>query len=344
MSIKIAINGFGRIGRLALRRVLETKEFEVVAINDLSSAENLAYLLKYDTAQGPLVGHTVSYEGNSIVLDGRKIEVIGQKDPNLIDWSKYGAELVLECTGRFKGKKDAGVHITAGHAKGVVISAPADEETPTVVYGVNEKIISKDEPVISGASCTTNCLAPIAKVLEDSFGIESGMMLTVHAYTNDQTTLDLVKEKDFRRGRAAASNIVPNSTGAAKAIHLVIPSLKGKFQGSAARVPVIDGSLVVLNVILKKEVTKEEIAAAMKQASEGSLKGVLGYTEDKIVSSDILGSTYGSIFDATQTIISKDSTGKQAIVSVAAWYDNEYSYTCQFIRSAVVLAKKLGLK
>ncbi|MBR3891018.1 MAG: type I glyceraldehyde-3-phosphate dehydrogenase [Bacilli bacterium] len=343
MAVKIAINGFGRIGRLAFRRGVETGDFEVVAINDLSSAKNLAYLLKYDSAHKQFKGHTIEADDKNIIFDGRKIPVIGEKDPNNIKWSEYGAELVLECTGRFKGKADAGVHISVGGVKGVVISAPADAETPTFVYGVNDEKLTKDMTVISGASCTTNCLAPVMKVLEEKFGVEGGFMTTVHAYTNDQTTLDLVKEKDFRRGRASATNIIPTTTGAAKALHLVIPELKGKLQGGAIRVPVNDGSLVDLTLTLKKDVTKEEINAAMKEASETYLKDVLGYTEEPIVSSDIIGLENGSLFDATQTVVLTNPDGKQ-YVKVVSWYDNEYSYTCQYVRMAKKLAEVLNLK
>ena len=343
MAIKIAINGFGRIGRLAFRRGVETGEFEIVAINDLSSAKNLAYLLKYDSAQKIFKGHTIDSDEKNIIFDGRKIPVIGEKDPNNINWASYGADLVLECTGRFKGKADAGVHVSVGGAKGVVISAPADKETPTFVYGVNDSELTDDMTVISGASCTTNCLAPVMKVLEEKFGVEGGFMTTVHAYTNDQTTLDLVKEKDFRRGRASATNIVPTSTGAAKALHLVLPSLKGKLQGGALRVPVLDGSLVDLTLTLNTKVSKEEINAVMKEASETYLKDVLGYTEDLVVSSDIIGITNGSLFDATQTVVLDLPNGKQ-FVKVVSWYDNEYSYTCQYIRLAVAFARILGVK
>ncbi len=343
MSIKLAINGFGRIGRLAFRRAEETGDFEVVAINDLSSAANLAYLLKYDTAHKRFGVNDITVDGNCIVYKGRKIPVIGQKDPNLIKWSDYGVDIVLECTGRFKGSEDAMVHVNVGGAKGVIISAPADANTPTFVYGVNSDKLTKDMKVISGASCTTNCLAPVCKVLEDLYGIDGGFMTTVHAYTNDQTSLDLVKEADFRRGRAAAANIVPSSTGAAKAIHLVIPELKGRLQGGAVRVPVVDGSLVDLSMTLKKKVTKEEVNAAMKAAAAGELKDVLGYTEDPIVSSDIIGATEGSLFDATQTNIFTTPEGTQ-FVKIVSWYDNEYSYTCQFIRLAKHFAKVLGVK
>jgi glyceraldehyde 3-phosphate dehydrogenase len=339
MKIKVAINGFGRIGRLAFRRMIEDGNFEIVAINDLAPADNLAYLLKYDTTHRKLVGHSVTSDEKNIIFDGKKIPILFQKDPNLLNWKDYGVDIVLECTGRFKGLDDASIHVTKGGAKGVVISAPADEKTPTFVYGVNHDKLDKSMKVISGASCTTNCLGPVAHVLNAEFGIEGGFMTTVHAYTNDQTTLDLVKD-DFRRGRAAAANIVPSSTGAAKAIHLVIPALKGRLQGGAFRVPVIDGSLVDLSVTLKKKTTKEEINAALKKASETYLKDILGYTEEKIVSSDIIGETHGSIFDGTQTMVVDNPEGKQ-FVKVVSWYDNEYSYVCQYVRLVKAYAQRL---
>jgi glyceraldehyde 3-phosphate dehydrogenase len=345
MPIKLAINGFGRIGRLSFRRAVETKDFEVVAINDLTDAATLVYLLKYDTTHGRFTGGTldVSADGKGIVFNGKTIPVLGQPDPNLIKWSNFGVDIVLECTGRFKGKEDASVHVKVGGAKGVIISAPADEVTPTFVYGVNHQKLTSDMTVISGASCTTNCLAPIVKVLHDTYGIEGGFMTTVHAYTNDQTTLDLVKKGDNRRGRAAAANIVPSSTGAAKALHLVIPEVKGRLQGGALRVPVIDGSLVDLTLTLKQSVTAEAINAKMKEAAAGALKDVLAFTNDEIVSSDIIGETAGSIFDATQTKVFKNPDGKE-FVKVVSWYDNEYSYTCQYIRLAKAYAKVLGVK
>lgn len=345
MSIKLAINGFGRIGRLAFRRAYETGKFEVVAINDLTDAKTLAYLLKYDTAHKRFGVDDISVdeEKNAIVYKGKVIPVIGQPDPKLIKWSDYGVDIVLECTGRFKGLDDAKVHVEVGGAKGVIISAPASAGTPTFVYGVNSNLLSKDMLVISGASCTTNCLAPVCKVLVDKFGVRGGYMTTVHAYTNDQTTLDLVKKGNLRRGRAAAANIVPTSTGAAKAINLVIPELEGRLRGGALRVPVIDGSLVDLSLLLNKEVTVAEINEAMKEAANGALKDVLAYTEDEIVSSDIIGATAGSIFDATQTACFKTPEGEQ-IVKVVAWYDNEYSYTCQYVRLAEAYAKVLGVK
>lgn len=345
MSIKLSINGFGRIGRLAFRRASEDPQFEVVAINDLTDAATLVYLLKYDSAHGRFGGEDlkVSDDGNGIVYKGKYIPILNQPDPKLIKWSDFGVDIVLECTGRFKGKEDASVHVEVGGAKGVIISAPADEVTPTVVFGVNENILKKDMTVISGASCTTNCLAPVAFILNQKFGIVSGFMTTVHAYTNDQTTLDLVKKGNLRRGRAAAANIVPSSTGAAKALGLVIPELTGKLDGGALRVPVIDGSLVDLTVNLNAKVDKKIINASFKEAAKGAFKGIMGYTEDEVVSSDIISTTEGSIFDATQTKVITTKDGGQ-IVKVVSWYDNEYGYTCQFIRLAAYYAKVLGVK
>ncbi|MDY0101158.1 MAG: type I glyceraldehyde-3-phosphate dehydrogenase [Bacilli bacterium] len=344
MSIKIAINGFGRIGRLVFRRAYETGDFEVVAINDLADAKTLAYLLKYDSAQGRfgLNDISVDEDKNAIVYKGKVIPVIGQPDPKLIKWSDYGVDLVMECTGRFRGRADAMVHIETGGAKGVVISAPADKETPTFVYGVNDHLLEDDMLVISGASCTTNCLAPVMKVLVDKFGVKGGYMTTVHAYTNDQTTLDLVKKGNNRRGRAAAANIVPTTTGAAKAINLVIPELKGRLQGGALRVPVIDGSLVDLSLSLGKDVTVEEINMAMLEASKTYLKDVLAYNVDEVVSSDIIGTTAGSIFDATQTAVFTNPEGQQ-FVKVVSWYDNEYAYTAQYLRLAKKMAEVLKI-
>jgi glyceraldehyde 3-phosphate dehydrogenase len=352
MSIKLAINGFGRIGRLAFRRAYETGNFEVVAINDLVDAGTLAYLLKYDTTHRGWEQDEISaivkkdeagnITENFLVYKGKKIPVLGKKDPHDLKWGEYGVDIVLECTGRLKTKADGQVHLDNG-AKGVIISAPSsDKEIPTFVYGVNTNKLTKDMKIISGASCTTNCLAPVMRVLMDKFGVKGGFMTTVHAYTNDQTTLDLAKG-DYRRGRAAAANIVPTTTGAAKAINLVIPELKGRLMGGAIRVPVIDGSLVDLSLLLNKEVTPEEVNGAMEEASKGSLKDVLGYTNDQIVSSDILGNTHGSIFDATQTMIYKDPDGTQ-YVKVVSWYDNEYSFTCQYVRLAAEYGKVLGCK
>ena len=351
MSIKLAINGFGRIGRLAFRRAYEVGGFEVVAINDLVDAKTLAYLLKYDTAHKTWEPEQISAEvekdeegnivKNNLIYKGVKIPVLGKKDPHDLKWGEYGVDIVLECTGRLKSKADGQVHLDNG-AKGVIISAPSsDKDIPTFVYGVNTDKLTKDMKIISGGSCTTNCLAPVLKVVEDHLGgVKGGFMTTVHAYTNDQTTLDLAKG-NLRRGRAAAANIVPTTTGAAKAINLVIPSLKGKLMGGALRVPVIDGSLVDLSLLLNKEVTKDEVHAAMKKASEGELKDVLGYTEDEIVSSDIIHRIEGSIFDATQTVIFTDESGTQH-VKLVSWYDNEYSFTCQYIRLAGEYAKVLG--
>lgn len=341
-KIRVGINGFGRIGRLSFRRMVDDGDFEVVAINNGSgSPANLAYLLKYDSAQGVFRGHDISYDETHLIFDGKKIPVFKTFKPQEIPWGQCGADLILECTGKFKGIKDSTPHLESG-AKVVVISAPADAETPTVVYGVNDEILTKETTIVSGASCTTNCLAPVMKVLEKEFGVEGGFMTTVHAFTNDQATLDIDREKDFRRGRASSANIVPTTSGAAKALHLVLPSLKGKMAGGAIRVPVIDGSLVDLTLTLKKKVSKEEINAAMKKASETYLKDTLGYTEDKIVSSDIIGNTNGGVFDATQTVVMETPDGKQ-YVKVVAWYDNEYSYTCQYIRTAKKLAHLTGL-
>ncbi|MGI6735090.1 MAG: type I glyceraldehyde-3-phosphate dehydrogenase [Bacilli bacterium] len=343
MSIKIAINGFGRIGRLAFRRIAEEKGMEVVAINDLTDAENLAYLLKYDTAHGRFHVDDISVtaDGTAIVFKGKEIPVYAQPDPTLLNWTKHGVDIVLECTGRFRGKEDASVHLHEG-VKAVIISAPADKETPMFVYGVNTDKLTKEMTVISGASCTTNALAPVVKVLDDNFGIVHGLMTTVHAYTNDQTILDLPKKKAARRGRAGAMNIVPTSTGAAKAIGQVIPHLNKKLDGGALRVPVLDGSMVDLTVILKKKVTAEEINAAMKKAAAGKMKAILGYTEDEVVSNDIIGDTHGGLFDATLTKV-MEVDGAQ-LVKVMFWYDNEYGYTCQYIRLAAEVAKVHGLK
>lgn len=349
MSIKLAINGFGRIGRLAFRRAYESGDFEVVAINDLVDAKTLAYLLKYDTTHRTWKADEISAivkkdeEGNiienAIVFQGKKIPVLGKKDPHDLKWGEYGVDVVLECTGRLKTKEDGEIHLNNG-AKGVIISAPSSsKDIPTYVYGVNTDKLTADQKIISGASCTTNCLAPVMHVLMEKFGVKGGYMTTVHAYTNDQTILDLAKG-NLRRGRAAAANIVPTSTGAAKAIGKVIPELNGKLDGVAIRVPVTDGSLVDLSLQLEKETTAEEINAAMKEAANGELKGVLGYTEDEIVSSDILGSTTGSLFDATQTMVRTMPDGTQW-VKVFSWYDNEYSFTCQYVRLAGIYGEIL---
>ena len=343
MSIKLAINGFGRIGRLAFRRAYESGEFEVVAINDLVDAKTLAYLLKYDSTHRSWHKDEISADENNIIFQGHKIPVLGKKDPKELEWGKYGVDVVLECTGRLKSHEDGDVHLHNG-AKGVIISAPSSsKDIPTYVYGVNTDKLTADQTIISGASCTTNCLAPVMKVLNDKFGVIGGTMTTVHAYTNDQRILDLAGN-NLRRGRAAAANIVPTTTGAAKAIGKVIPELNGRLNGNAIRVPVTDGSLCDCTIELKDQnVTVEQINAAMKEASEGELKGILGYNEDEIVSTDILGNTYGSIFDATLTMIVETPEGKK-FVKVVAWYDNEYSFTSQYVRLAGLYGHILGAK
>ncbi|WP_339009163.1 type I glyceraldehyde-3-phosphate dehydrogenase [Fusobacterium varium] len=326
MAVKVAINGFGRIGRLALRLMVENPEFDVVAINDLTDAHMLAHLFKYDSAQGRFNG-TIEVKENAFVVNGHTIKTFAQADPKNLPWGDLGVDVVLECTGFFTKKEKAEDHIKAG-AKKVVISAPATGDLKTVVFNVNDDILDGTETVISGASCTTNCLAPMAKVLEDKYGIVEGLMTTIHAYTNDQNTLDGPHKKgDLRRARAAAANIVPNTTGAAKAIGLVIPALKGKLDGAAQRVPVITGSLTELVTVLNKPVTVEEINAAMKAATNESF----GYTEEELVSSDIIGIHYGSLFDATQTRVM--TVGDRQLVKTVAWYDNEMSYTSQLIRT-----------
>ena len=325
--VKVAINGFGRIGRLALRKLMEqTDKFEVVAINDLTDAKTLAHLFKYDSAQGRFNGEIEVKEG-AFVVNGKEIKVTAERNPADLPWGELGVDVVLECTGFFTSQEKAGLHLQAG-AKKVVISAPATGDIKTVVYNVNQDILDGSETVISGASCTTNCLAPMAKVLNDKYGVQKGFMTTIHAYTNDQNTLDAPHGKgDLRRGRAAAASIVPNSTGAAKAIGLVIPELNGKLDGGAQRVPVITGSLTELVCTLNTKVTAAEINEAMKAAANESF----GYTEDEIVSADVIGISYGSLFDATQTKV-MEVNGEQ-LVKVAAWYDNEMSYTNQLIRT-----------
>ena len=326
MAVKVAINGFGRIGRLALRLMVENPEFDVVAINDLTDAAMLAHLFKYDSAQGRFNGEIVTKEG-AFVVNGKEIKTFANSNPEELPWGSLGVDVVLECTGFFTSKESAELHIKAG-AKKVVISAPATGEMKTVVYNVNHDILDGTETVLSGASCTTNCLAPMAKVLDEKFGIVEGLMTTIHAYTGDQNTLDAPHRKgDLRRARAAAANIVPNTTGAAKAIGLVLPNLKGKLDGAAQRVPVITGSVTELVTVLAKNTTVEELNATMKAAANESF----GYTEDEIVSSDVIGIRFGSLFDATQTkILTVD--GKQ-LVKTVSWYDNEMSYTAQLIRT-----------
>ncbi len=325
-SLKIGINGFGRIGRLVFRQIYNMPGIDVVAINDLTSPAVLAHLLKYDSAQGRF-GQDVKHTDNAIVVNGEEVKIYAQKDPAQIPWKNHDIDVVIECTGFFTDKAKAEAHITAG-AKRVVISAPATGDLKTVVFNVNHDILDGSETVISCASCTTNCLAPMAKVMNDQFGIVTGLMTTIHAYTNDQNTLDAPHPKgDLRRARAAAANIVPNSTGAAKAIGLVLPELKGKLDGNAQRVPTITGSLTELTTILSKKVTAEEVNAAMKAASNESF----GYTEDEIVSSDIIGIHFGSLFDATQTKVM--TQGDIQMVKTVSWYDNEMSYVSQLVRT-----------
>ena len=332
MAVKVAINGFGRIGRLAFRQMFGADGYEVVAINDLTKPSMLANLLKYDTAQKGYCGvigenlHTIAADddANTITVDGKTLKIYAEKDAKDCPWGDLGVDVVLECTGFYCSKEKSMAHINAG-AKKVVISAPAGNDLKTIVYSVNENTLTKDDQIISAASCTTNCLAPMAKALNDYAPIQSGIMSTIHAYTGDQMILDGPHRKgDLRRARAGAANIVPNSTGAAKAIGLVIPELNGKLIGSAQRVPTPTGSTTILVATVEKSVTKEEINAAMKAASNESF----GYNEDEIVSSDIVGSTYGSIFDATQTMVGADN-----LVQVVSWYDNENSYTSQMVRT-----------
>ncbi len=337
MSVKVAINGFGRIGRLAFRQMFGAEGYEVIAINDLTKPSMLAHLLKYDTAQGRYDGHTVTSddEASTITVDGKVLKIYAEKDAANLPWGEIGVDVVLECTGFYCSKEKSMAHINAG-AKKVVISAPADKETKTIVYSVNENTLTKDDVIISAASCTTNCLAPMAKALNDYAPIESGIMTTVHAYTGDQMILDGPHRKgDLRRARAGAQNIVPNSTGAAKAIGLVIPELNGKLIGSAQRVPTCTGSTTILVAVVKgKDITVDGINAAMKAASSESF----GYNEDAIVSSDVIGIRYGSLFDSTQTMVAKinDDTYQ---VQVVSWYDNENSYTSQMVRTIKYFAE-----
>lgn len=325
-TVKVAINGFGRIGRLAYRQIYNMEGIDVVAINDLTSPKFLAHLLKYDTAQGRFDA-AVSSGDDSITVNGDEIKIYAERNPADIPWGTHDVDVVLECTGFFADRDKAAAHITAG-AKRVVISAPATGDLKTVVFNVNHDILDGSETVISCASCTTNCLAPMAKALNDNFGIVTGLMNTIHAYTNDQNTLDAPHPKgDFRRARAAAANIIPNSTGAAKAIGLVLPDLKGKLDGGAQRVPTVTGSLTELVSVLKKKTTVEEVNGVMKAAANESF----GYNEDEIVSSDIIGTSYGSLFDATQTKIM--TVGDTQLVKTVSWYDNEMSYVSQLVRT-----------
>lgn len=336
MSVKVAINGFGRVGRLAFRQMFGAEGYEVVAINDLTSPKMLAHLLKYDSAQGRYEkADTVVAGENSITVDGKEIKIYAEADAKNLPWGEIGVDVVLECTGFYTSKAKAQAHIEAG-AKKVVISAPAGNDLPTVVFGVNEKILTKDDTIISAASCTTNCLAPMANALNKFAPIQSGIMSTIHAYTGDQMLLDGPHRKgDLRRARAAACSIVPNSTGAAKAIGLVIPELNGKLIGSAQRVPVPTGSTTILTAVVKgKDITVEAINEAMKEASNESF----GYTDELLVSSDIIGIRFGSLFDSTQTMVTKISEDLYQ-VQVVAWYDNENSYTSQMVRTIKYFAE-----
>ena len=336
MSVKVAINGFGRIGRLAFRQMFGAEGYEIVAINDLTSPKMLAHLLKYDSAQGRYEkADTVVAGDESITVDGKEIKIYAIKDANELPWGEIGVDVVLECTGFYTSKDKAQAHINAG-AKKVVISAPAGNDLPTIVFGVNEKVLTKEDKIISAASCTTNCLAPMANTLNKYAPIQSGIMSTIHAYTGDQMLLDGPHRKgDLRRARAAAINIVPNSTGAAKAIGLVIPELNGKLIGSAQRVPVPTGSTTILTAVVKgSDVTVEGINAAMKAASNDSF----GYTDELLVSSDIIGIRYGSLFDSTQTMVTKISDDLYQ-VQVVSWYDNENSYTSQMVRTIKYFAE-----
>lgn len=327
--IKVAINGFGRIGRLVFRIMANDPEFDIVAINDLTDAEQLAYLLKYDTNHRNYNVDGISFVDNNIVVDGKKIPVYSSMDPSVLPWGELGVDVVFECSGKFTDKDKASLHIKAG-AKKVIISAPAKGDLKTIVYNVNDDILTGEEEVISAASCTTNCLAPVLKVINDEFGIEKGYMTTVHAYTNDQVILDVAHKKGIkaRRGRAAATNIIPASTGAASAIGLVIPELKGRLDGSAMRVPVPTGSVIDLTLELRKNVTISDINNALKN----NVNETLGFTMDPIVSSDIIGSTHGGVVDGLLTnVLSVDG---RELVKVVAWYDNEMSYSSQMVRTA----------
>lgn len=331
--VKVAINGFGRIGRLAFRQMFAAEGYEVVAINDLTAPRVLAHLLKYDSTQGKFDG-TVEAKESSIVVNGKEIEIYKEADASKLPWGDLDVDVVLECTGFYTSKEKASAHITAG-AKKVVISAPAGNDLPTIVYSVNENTLTADDKIISAASCTTNCLAPMAKALNEFAPIQAGIMTTIHAYTGDQMTLDGPQRKgDLRRSRAGACNIVPNSTGAAKAIGLVIPELNGKLIGAAQRVPTPTGSTTILNAVVSKKVTVDEVNAAMKAAATESF----GYNEELIVSSDIVGMRFGSLFDATQTMVN-DLPNGGCQVQVVSWYDNENSYTSQMVRTIKFFAE-----
>ncbi len=331
MAVKVGINGFGRIGRLVFRRGLELGDIEFVGINDLTDAKTLAHLLKYDSVHGKFNGE-VSYEGDHIIVNGQKIKITAEKDPANLKWGDLGADVVIESTGVFRTQDACEKHIQGG-AKKVILTVPAKGEIDAmVVLGVNEEALKGDEKVVSNASCTTNCLAPMVKVLNDKFGIEKGLMTTVHSYTNDQRILDL-PHKDLRRARSAAVSIIPTTTGAAKAVGKVIPELNGKLDGMALRVPTPDGSITDLVANLKKEVTVEEVNAAMKEAAEGELKGIMEYTDEPLVSADIVGNSHSTIFDSLSTMVSGN------MVKVVGWYDNEWGYSCRVVDLLVKISK-----
>lgn len=333
MAVKVAINGFGRIGRLAFRLMFESDDFEIVALNDLTGAEDLAYLLKYDSAQGPYKTDTISWKEGAIVVDGKEIKVFAEKDPTNLPWKELEVDVVMECTGAFRTKEKAEAHIVAG-AKKVIISAPAKgKDVKTVVYNVNHTDLDGTETVISAASCTTNCLAPVAKVLDDNFGIVKGYMTTVHAYTNDQMIHDR-RHKDMRRARAATENIIPTTTGAAKAVALVLPELKGKLNGFALRVPVPTVSLVDVVFEVGRNTTAEEVNKFLKEASENELKGIMGFSEEPLVSRDFIGDERSSIVDADSTMVIDN------MVKVVAWYDNEWGYSARVVDLAKLIAAK----
>ncbi|HEY5132763.1 MAG TPA: type I glyceraldehyde-3-phosphate dehydrogenase [Candidatus Krumholzibacteriaceae bacterium] len=332
MAIKVAINGFGRIGRLVFREAMKDKEFEIVAVNDLTNAATLAHLVKYDSVHGKYKGTVAVKNDTFIVVDGREIEVLAEKNPAALPWKKLGVDVVIESTGKFRKHKDASLHIEAG-ARKVVISAPSSDPDIMIVMGVNDKLYKNDKHhVISTASCTTNCIAPIAKILQDSFGIANGFMTTIHAYTNDQVILDF-PHKDLRRARAAGLSMIPTTTGAASAVGKVLPELNGKLDGVSVRVPVADGSLVDLVVTLEKDATVEAVNAAVKKAAGGSLKGIVEYCEDPIVSVDVIGNAHSSIFDALSTM-----SVTPRVFKVFSWYDNEYGYAMRMIDMMKLIA------
>ncbi len=339
MTIKVAINGFGRIGRLLYRSAIERKvDIDFVAVNDLTNAKTLAHLLKYDSVHGKFPG-TIKVEDDKLIVNGKELKVLSQRDPALLPWKELGVYLAVESTGFFRTREKAAKHIEAG-AKKVLISAPAGDPDITIVLGVNDNLYDNEKHnILSNASCTTNCLAPVAKVLNDNFGLEQGLMTTIHSVTNDQRILDLV-HSDLRRARSAIANIIPTSTGAAKAVGLVLPELAGKLNGISLRVPTPDGSIVDLNATLKKEASKEEINAAFKAAADGPLKGILQYTEEPIVSTDIIHSTYSAIFDAEKTMVIGD---RGNFAKLLAWYDNEWGFSCRMVDFIEMIGKKACL-